>query len=50
MVFGRVLDDESLLLVRKIENLPSIEGTNQPKLDVIINECGELYRVCLHYY
>ena len=41
-MFGRVLDQESLLVVHKIENLPCVEGTNQPKLHVIISECGEL--------
>lgn len=41
VVFGKVVDDESLLVVRKIENVPSGAG-NKPKLDVEIVQCGEL--------
>lgn len=41
MVFGRVLDAESLFVVHKIENLPC-DANNQPKLDVTVTECGEL--------
>lgn len=41
VVFGRVLDAESLLVVRKIEALP-IAARDAPKLDVVITECGEL--------
>lgn len=41
-VFGRLLDAESLLVVRKIENVPVAPGNNKPKLDVVIAECGEL--------
>ncbi|RYG66464.1 peptidylprolyl isomerase [archaeon] len=41
VVFGKVLDDASLLVVRKIENVPS--GPNdKPKLPVTIEQCGEL--------
>lgn len=42
VVFGRVLDDESLLIARKIEAVPTSLGNNRPKLDVVITECGEL--------
>jgi peptidyl-prolyl isomerase H (cyclophilin H) len=42
VVFGKVLDEESMLLVRKIEAVPTTVGNNRPKLDVIITECGEL--------
>mmetsp|Transcript_1835 Transcript_1835/g.2507 ORF Transcript_1835/g.2507 Transcript_1835/m.2507 type:complete len:184 (-) Transcript_1835:114-665(-) len=41
VVFGKVLDQLSLLTVRKIENV----GTgvnNKPKLPIVISECGEL--------
>jgi peptidyl-prolyl isomerase H (cyclophilin H) len=41
VVFGKVVDDESLLVVRKIENVPAGAG-NKPKLDVEISQCGEL--------
>lgn len=41
VVFGKVLDDESLLVVRKIENVPAGSG-NKPKLPVTIDQCGEL--------
>ena len=41
VVFGKCLDEESLLVLRKIENVPS--GTaNKPKLPVVITESGEL--------
>ena len=42
VVFGRLLDDESLLTVRKIENVPTQGGNGRPKLDVAIAQCGEL--------
>jgi len=41
VVFGKVLDTASLLVVRKIENVP-IDTQSKPKLDVVITECGEL--------
>ena len=41
VVFGRVLDQESLTVVRKIENVP-IDSQSKPKLEVVITECGEL--------
>lgn len=41
VVFGKVLDEESLLVVRKIENVPT-GANNRPKLDVTIEQCGEL--------
>lgn len=41
VVFGKVLDEESLLVVRKIENVP-VAAQNKPKLPVTITECGEL--------
>lgn len=42
VVFGKLLDEESLLLLRKIENIPTIAVTNKPKLEVVITQCGEL--------
>jgi hypothetical protein len=41
VVFGRVLDAESMLVARKIENVPSAAG-NKPALDIVVEECGEL--------
>ena len=41
VVFGRVLDQESLMVVRKIENVP-VDSQSKPKLEVVITECGEL--------
>jgi len=41
VVFGKVIDEESLLVVRKIENV-STGQANKPKLPVIIEQCGEL--------
>lgn len=41
VVFGKVIDEDSLLVVRKIENVPSGAG-NKPKLPVVIDQCGEL--------
>ena len=42
VVFGRVMDDEGMLLVRKVEAVPVAAGNHRPKLDVIVTECGEL--------
>lgn len=39
VVFGRVV--EGMQIVRLIENVPSPQG--QPKLDVTIIECGQMY-------
>ncbi|GAX14667.1 peptidyl-prolyl isomerase H [Fistulifera solaris] len=39
-VFGKVLDAESMLTVRKIENAP-VHGT-EPRIPIKIVECGEL--------
>ena len=41
VVFGKVLDEESMFIVRKIENVP-VGGGNKPKLPIVIEECGEL--------
>lgn len=42
VVFGQILGDDSLLVLRKIENTPLIPGTEKPKLPVIISQCGEM--------
>uniref|UniRef100_A0A7S1UGG5 Peptidyl-prolyl cis-trans isomerase n=1 Tax=Phaeomonas parva TaxID=124430 RepID=A0A7S1UGG5_9STRA len=42
VVFGKVLDAESLLVVRKIENVPTSSGNNAPRMPVVIADCGEL--------
>ena len=41
-VFGRVLDAESMLTVRKCEAVPCGGGQNKPRMPVRIVECGEL--------
>ncbi len=41
VVFGKVLDEESMLVVRKIENIPVGSG-DKPKFPVTIDQCGEL--------
>ncbi|CEM01248.1 unnamed protein product [Vitrella brassicaformis CCMP3155] len=41
VVFGKVLDADSMMVVRKIENV-SVGTNNKPKLDCIIAECGEM--------
>lgn len=42
VVFGRCLDDASMLVVRKIENVPTSGKHSAPQLPVEIAECGEL--------
>lgn len=42
VVFGQVLDSDSLLVVRKIENVTVDGGSSRPKIAVTITECGEL--------
>ena len=41
VVFGKLLDEESMLVLRKIENVP-VETNNKPRLPVTIEQCGEL--------
>ena len=41
VVFGKLLDEDSLFLLRKIENL-SVGANSRPKLAVVVEECGEL--------
>ena len=41
VVFGKLLDEESLLVVRKIENIP-VGANNKPNLPVVIEQSGEL--------
>jgi peptidyl-prolyl isomerase H (cyclophilin H) len=42
VVFGKLIDEDSLLVLRKIENVPTAGTGNKPKLPVIIDQCGEL--------
>lgn len=42
VVFGRVLDPASMLVVRKIENLPVSGASGKPTIDVVVAECGEM--------
>merc|ERR1712098_858493 len=41
VVFGKVLDSGSMLVVRKVENVAVGTGS-KPRLPVVITECGEL--------
>lgn len=41
-VFGRVLDADGMLIVRKVEAVPVDPKTSAPKLEVAIDECGEM--------
>ncbi|KAF4320270.1 hypothetical protein BBO99_00003890 [Phytophthora kernoviae] len=41
VVFGKVLDPASLLLLRKMESVP-VGPNSKPKLSITITECGEL--------
>jgi len=40
VVFGKVIED-GMLIVRKIENIPT-DGTNKPRVPVVITQCGEM--------
>jgi len=40
VVFGKVIG-ESLLVVRKIENVP-VGANNRPKVPIVVSQCGEL--------
>ncbi|GMH87605.1 hypothetical protein TL16_g10911 [Triparma laevis f. inornata] len=40
-VFGKVIDQDSMLVIRKIEAC-SVGVDNRPKHDIKISECGEL--------
>jgi len=42
VVFGRVLDQASMLVVRTIENVPT-GANNIPKIEVVVSECGQFY-------
>ncbi|KAG7380641.1 Peptidyl-prolyl cis-trans isomerase H [Phytophthora pseudosyringae] len=41
VVFGKVLDPPSLLLLRKMESVP-VGPSSKPKLAITVTECGEL--------
>uniref|UniRef100_H3G8K4 Peptidyl-prolyl cis-trans isomerase n=1 Tax=Phytophthora ramorum TaxID=164328 RepID=H3G8K4_PHYRM len=41
VVFGKVLDPASLLLLRKMESVP-VGPNSKPKLSITITECGEM--------
>ncbi|KAE9014995.1 hypothetical protein PF005_g7734 [Phytophthora fragariae] len=45
VVFGKVLDPASLLLLRKMESVP-VGPNSKPKLAITITECGELCTSC----
>jgi len=40
VVFGKVIDVPSMMVVRKIEGLPT--DNEKPKVPIIISQCGEL--------
>jgi hypothetical protein len=33
---------ESMITVRKLENVPVASGSNKPTLEALVEECGEL--------
>ena len=41
VVFGKILDEESMFVIRKVENLSTTQG-EKPTLPVVIDQCGEL--------
>jgi peptidyl-prolyl isomerase H (cyclophilin H) len=41
VVFGKLLDPASLLVLRKMESVP-VGPNSKPKLSIAITECGEL--------
>ena len=41
VIFGRVMDAEGMLCLRKLEQVP-VGPNNVPKLDCVVVECGEL--------
>ena len=41
VVFGKVVDQESMMVVRKIEGV-TVGGTSKPSIEIKIVECGEL--------
>ena len=41
VVFGKIMDQESLLTLRMIENVATMKG-DAPRLPVLIEQCGEL--------
>ncbi|TYZ61413.1 hypothetical protein PybrP1_002963 [[Pythium] brassicae (nom. inval.)] len=41
VVFGKVLDAASLLVLRKMESVP-VGANSKPKLGITVTECGEL--------
>ncbi|EZG43649.1 peptidyl-prolyl cis-trans isomerase, cyclophilin-type [Gregarina niphandrodes] len=42
VVFGKLLNDESLLVAKKIENTPTYASNDAPKLNVVIENCGQM--------
>ena len=41
VVFGRILDKESMLVIRKCENVPT-GALDKPTIPIVIEQCGEL--------
>jgi peptidyl-prolyl isomerase H (cyclophilin H) len=42
VVFGRVLDEKSMLVVRQMEQVPVGGSGSKPKIPLVITQCGEL--------
>ena len=42
VVFGKILDEESMFVIRKIENVGVTAGNDKPTLPIVIEQCGEL--------
>ena len=41
VVFGKIIDEDSLFLLRKIENV-AVGNNGKPKLSIVVDDCGEL--------
>ena len=41
VVFGKVIDAPSMMVVHKIENVAA-DSNSKPKLPVVVSQCGEL--------
>lgn len=42
VVFGEILGDESMLVLRKLEAVNTVASSQKPKLECKIIECGQL--------
>lgn len=42
VVFGQLIGEQSMLLLRKLESISTVSSSQKPKLECKIIECGEL--------